>query len=267
MCASRGRIVTVRRIGKAGFAHLCKTASACRSNVRKMHGREQIFALYQLLDIRRRRRRGWILFSAPRRANLANMSSACIFLAKTLYSMPEKVARTGRRRNSLRQRYLDLIAIPGGTQSICDAAKIVLPRAAPVGTAFVPGMETPMLHRSTAERRRVRSRTHHNTLDIDLYLRISARACTEAAGSGRHRCGVEIQTQLSQRGNSTHQRIPNYHARVLSGRTPITTADGLSEELLGRLRLTPQVRRCAEFQGEKSTSRKFRTMTMREAVG
>jgi len=84
-----GRILTVRRMGKAGFAHLLQDGERLQIYVRKDAVGEKDYALYEKLDLGDIIGVDGYLFRT-RTGELSVHAEKLYFLAKTLYSMPEK---------------------------------------------------------------------------------------------------------------------------------------------------------------------------------
>jgi len=84
-----GRIQTIRRMGKAGFAHLAQGGARLQIYVKKDAVSEQDYALYQLLDLGDLLGAEGYLFRT-RTGELSVHVTGLYFLAKTLLNMPEK---------------------------------------------------------------------------------------------------------------------------------------------------------------------------------
>ena len=124
MCAIAGRILTIRRMGKAGFAHLQQNGERLQVYIRKDAVSEKEYELYQLLDL------GDIIgvegyLFRTRTGELSVHVEKLYFLAKTLLSMPEKWHGLEDVETRYRQRYLDLIANPEVRSVFITRAKIV----------------------------------------------------------------------------------------------------------------------------------------------
>ena len=119
-----GRIMTVRRMGKAGFAHLMQNGEQLQIYVRKDAVSEKEYALYQLLDLGDLIGVEGYLFRT-RTNELSVHVEHLYFLAKTLLSMPEKWHGLEDVETRYRQRYLDLIANPEVRKVFVARAKIV----------------------------------------------------------------------------------------------------------------------------------------------
>src|ERR1700689_1669262 len=167
-----GRVMTVRRMGKAGFAHLMQNGEQIQIYVRKDAVSEKEYALYQLLDLGDLIGVEGYLFRT-RTNELSVHVERLYFLAKTLHSMPEKWHGLEDVEVRYRQRYLDLIANPEVRKVFVTRARIVSSLRRQLEAKGFLEVETPMmqpLYGGAAARPFV---THHNTLDIELYLRIA----------------------------------------------------------------------------------------------
>ena len=106
-----GRIMTVRHMGKAGFAHLQQNGERLQIYVKKDAVGESDFQLFKLLDIGDIVGVEGYLFRT-RTGELSIHAERLDFLSKTLLSMPEKWHGLEDVEIRYRQRYLDLIANP-----------------------------------------------------------------------------------------------------------------------------------------------------------
>jgi lysyl-tRNA synthetase, class II len=102
-----GRIQTIRRMGKAGFAHLMQSGERIQIYVKKDAVPERDFALYQLLDLGDIVGTEGYLFRT-RTGELSVHVDRLYFLSKTLLAMPEKWHGLEDVETRYRQRYLDL---------------------------------------------------------------------------------------------------------------------------------------------------------------
>ena len=106
-----GRIQTIRRMGKAAFAHLAGGGERLQVYVKKDAVPEQDYQLFQLVDIGDIVGVEGYLFRT-RTGELSVHAERLEFLSKTLLSMPEKWHGLEDVEVRYRQRYLDLIANP-----------------------------------------------------------------------------------------------------------------------------------------------------------
>jgi lysyl-tRNA synthetase class 2 len=170
--AVAGRIMAVRDFGKAGFLRLQDRGGVLQLHVRRDQLPEEAFELYRLLDV------GDLIGvrGRPFRTRTGELTlevRELRLLAKSLRPMPEKWHGLQDVEIRYRQRYLDLIANP-------DARRIFEIRSRVIDhvRGFLRGrgyleVETPMMQGVAGGAAAKPFVTHHNALDIDLYLRIA----------------------------------------------------------------------------------------------
>jgi lysyl-tRNA synthetase class 2 len=167
-----GRVMTVRRMGKAGFAHLQQNGERLQIYIKKDAVSEADYATWMALDMGDIAGAEGYMFRT-RTGELSVHVEKLEFLSKTLLPMPEKWHGLEDVETRYRQRYLDLIANPESRKVFVTRAKIVASLRRQLDAKGFVEVETPMmqpLYGGAAARPFV---THHNTLDIDLYLRIA----------------------------------------------------------------------------------------------
>ena len=261
-----GRIATIRRMGKAGFAHLLQNGERLQVYVHKDAVGEKDFALYEGLDIGDIVGVEGYLFRT-RTGELSVHVEHLYFLAKTLLSMPEKWHGLEDIETRYRQRYLDLIANPEVRRVFLTRAKIVASLRRQLEARGFLEVETPMLqpiYGGAAARPFV---THHNTLDIDLYLRIAPELYLKRLVVGGLERVYEINRNFRNEGISTQHNPEFTMLEFYQAYTDYHGLMDLSEELLRQTALDATGSEVVEYQGEKIDFGKIRRVSMREAVG
>src|ERR1700691_5237648 len=119
-----GRILTIRRMGKAGFMHLMQAGERLQVYVRKDAVSENEYKLYEMLDLGDIVGVDGYLFRT-RTGELSVHVEKLTFLSKILLNMPEKWHGLEDVEIRYRQRYLDLIANPDSRAVFLTRSKIV----------------------------------------------------------------------------------------------------------------------------------------------
>src|SRR5215467_2576028 len=107
------------------------------------------------------------------RGELTINASAITVLAKALRPLPEKYHGLADVELRYRQRYLDLIMNPESRETLCRRSRVVAAMRRHLTERGYIEVETPMLHTLPGGASAKPFVTHHNALDIDLYLRIA----------------------------------------------------------------------------------------------
>ena len=260
-----GRIQTLRRMGKAGFLHLLQNGERLQIYVKKDAIPENDFALYQLLDIGDIIGAEGYLFRT-RTGELSVHVERLHYLAKTLLSMPEKWHGLEDVELRYRQRYLDLIANPEVRKIFVTRGKIVSSFRRQLEARDFIEVETPMmqpLYGGAAARPFV---THHNTLDMDLYLRIAPELYLKRLVVGGLERVYEINRNFRNEGVSTKHNPEFTMLEFYQAYTDYRGLMDLSEELLRQTALDATGSTVVEFEGHKIDFGNFRRLSLHEAV-
>ena len=182
-----GRIMAIRLMGKAGFAHLQQGGKRLQIYVKKDAVGEKGFELYKLLDLGDHIGVSGYLFRT-RTGELSVHVEQIEFLSKDLLPLPigktvESEASTeggAETRNALtdvemryRQRYVDLVVNPEVREVFLKRTKLVQSMRRTLDAHGFIEVETPMMQPIAGGAVARPFVTHHNTLDMDLYLRIA----------------------------------------------------------------------------------------------
>jgi lysyl-tRNA synthetase class 2 len=260
-----GRISTIRRMGKAGFAHLLQNGERLQIYIRKDAVGEKDFSLYEKLDL------GDIIgvegyLFRTRTGELSIHAERLYFLAKTLFSMPEKWHGLEDVEIRYRQRYLDLIANPEVRNVFVTRAKIVASMRRQLEAHGFLEVETPMLQPVYGGAAARPFRTHHNTLDIDLYMRIAPELYLKRLVVGGLERVYEINRNFRNEGISTRHNPEFTMLEFYQAYTDYLGMMDLSEELLRQAAIDATGSAVVEYQGEKIDFGNFRRVSMRDAV-
>jgi lysyl-tRNA synthetase class 2 len=187
-------------------------------------------------------------------------------LAKTLLSMPEKWHGLEDVETRYRQRYLDLIANPDVRKVFVTRAKIVSSLRRQLEARGFIEVETPMmqpLYGGAAARPFV---THHNTLDIDLYLRIAPELYLKRLVVGGLERVYEINRNFRNEGLSTHHNPEFTMLEFYQAYTDYRGLMDFSAELLAQVAVDATGGTEVEYEGAKLDFSRLARYSMREAV-
>src|SRR6266404_5778492 len=203
-----GRIVSLRLMGKAGFAHLQGAGKRIQIYVKKDVVGERGFELFQLLDLG-----DWIgvrghLFRTKTN-ELSIWVEEIFFLSKALLPLPEKWHGLTDVEVRYRQRYLDLIANEKSREVFVTRPRIIRELRRFLDARGYIEVETPMMHPLPGGAAARPFVTHHNTLDIDLYLRIAPELYLKRLTVGGFDRVYEINRNFRNEGIST-QHNPEF---------------------------------------------------------
>jgi lysyl-tRNA synthetase class 2 len=260
-----GRVMQLRHMGKAGFAHLQQNGERLQIYVKKDAVGERDFQLFKMLDIGDIVGVEGYLFRT-RTGELSVHAEKLEFLSKTLLSMPEKWHGLEDVETRYRQRYLDLIANPEVRKVFVTRARIISSLRRQLEARGFIEVETPMmqpLYGGAAARPFV---THHNTLDIDLYLRIAPELYLKRLVVGGLERVYEINRNFRNEGLSTHHNPEFTMLEFYQAYTDYRGLMDFSAELLAQTVVDATGSATVEFDGQKLDFGRLERYSMREAV-
>ena len=260
-----GRILTIRRMGKAGFAHLLQDGERLQIYIKKDAVSEQDYALYAHLDLGDIIGADGYLFRT-RTGELSVHVEKLYFLSKILLAMPEKFHGLEDVETRYRQRYVDLFANPEVRKVFITRARIVSSLRRQLEARGFVEVETPMMQQVYGGAAAQPFITHHNTLDVDLYLRIAPELYLKRLIVGGMDRVFEINRNFRNEGISTKH---NPEFTMLEFYQAYTDYEGLMDftcELLRQVALDANGTTVTEFDGAQIDFGTIRRYTMRQAV-
>ncbi|WP_374719660.1 lysine--tRNA ligase [Parageobacillus toebii] len=170
--AVAGRIMTKRGKGKAGFAHIQDVTGQIQIYVREDAVGEEQYELFKTSDL------GDIIgvYGTVFKTKVGELSikvSSYEFLTKALRPLPEKYHGLKDIEQRYRQRYLDLIMNPESKNTFITRSRIIQSMRRYLDSHGYLEVETPMMHSIAGGAAARPFITHHNALDMPLYMRIA----------------------------------------------------------------------------------------------
>ena len=263
--AVAGRIMAIRAQGKAGFATLQQDGQRLQIYVRLDAVGEQGFALYKLLDLGDHIGVSGYLFRT-RTGELTIHVERLTFLAKAMLALPEKFHGLADVELRYRQRYVDLFTNLEAREVFVKRGKALKALRQFFDERGYLEVETPMMQQVAGGAAARPFKTHHNTMDMDLFLRIAPELYLKRLVVGGFDRVYEINRNFRNEGVSTqhnpeftmlefYQAYANYHDLMQ-----------LTEELIEFVAQEVNGTTITNFNGVEIDLGKWTRLTMREAI-
>ncbi len=261
-----GRIMSMRKFGKAAFLHLADSSGRIQVYIKKDALGDEIFATFKKWDI------GDIVgiegkLFKTKTEELSVMADKLVMISKSLRPLPEKFHGLTDVETRYRQRYVDLIVTPESRETFRKRVEIIrLMREFLANRGFME-VETPMMQPVPGGATAKPFMTHHNALDMDLYLRVAPELYLKRLLVGGFERVFEINRNFRNEGLSTrhnpeftmlefYQAYATYHELMELTEEMISW---LCDEVNGTMEI--------EYQGTKvNLAPPWRRMTMDEAL-
>jgi lysyl-tRNA synthetase class 2 len=200
-CSLAGRIVAFRDFGKAAFAHVQDSSGKIQIYLKKevLGERHKLLKKLDIGDIIGIRGR---LFRTKTNELTVEVGQFEL-LTKSVRPLPEKWHGLKDVETRYRQRYVDLIVNPAVRENFAKRSVIIKGVRDFLESKGFIEVETPMMHQIPGGATARPFKTHHNALDIDLYLRIAPELYLKRLLVGGYERVYELNKNFRNEGIST----------------------------------------------------------------
>ena len=260
-----GRMISYRLMGKAGFAHVQGGGQRIQIYVRKDAVGERGFEIFQLLDLGDFVGVRGHLFRT-KTGELSIWVDELNLLAKSFLPLPEKWHGLTDIELRYRQRYLDLIANEASRRVFVTRARIIKELRKAFDARGYIEVETPMMHSIAGGALARPFITHHNTLDIDLYLRIAPELYLKRLTVGGLDRVYEINRNFRNEGISTEHNPEFTMLEFYEAYSNYRDLMDFNEELFAELAKSITGSAIVKYGEVALDFGKFERLSMREAI-
>jgi len=261
-----GRILAVRGHGKVSFADLSDGAGQIQLYLRKNDLDEITWQVFKQLDLGDFLGVEGTVFRT-RAGELSVAVKDLAVLAKALRPLPEKYHGLADREARARQRYLDLLSNPESREVFETRSKVVSSIRRRLESAGFIEVETPMMQPIPGGATARPFVTHHNTLDLDLYLRIAPELYLKRLIIGGFERVFEVNRNFRNEGISTRHNPEFTMLEFYWAYADYELMMDLTEELISGV--AEEVTGGLQVQWGEHTidfSRPWRRLKMRDAI-
>jgi lysyl-tRNA synthetase class 2 len=261
-----GRILGIRSFGKANFLVLSDGRSRIQAYIKKDSLSPRDFELFGLLDI------GDLVgveghIFRTRTNELTIWAARLEFLAKCHLPLPEKWHGLSDVEIRYRQRYLDLAVNPEVRRVFEIRSRVLAAVRAFLDARGYLEVETPMMQPIAGGALARPFVTHHNALDLDLYLRVAPELYLKRLVVGGIERVYEINRNFRNEGISTRHNPEFTMLEFYQAYSDYRDLMALTEEMISRVALTAVGKDEVEFSGHTIALRApFARTSLREAT-
>ncbi len=229
-----GRIVAIRNFGKASFIHIKDRNGKIQAYIQKGIIGDESFQFFKRFDIGDFIGLEGSLFRTKTGELTLQVKQLCL-LGKSLRPLPEKWHGLTDIEIRYRQRYLDLITNPKVKEVFLMRGRIIQRIREFFYQRGYCEVETPMLHPIPGGATAKPFKTHHNALDMELYLRVAPELYLKRLVIGGFERIFEINRSFRNEGISTLHNPEFTMLEFYQSYATYTEMMHMTEELLGSM--------------------------------
>jgi len=260
-----GRILTNRPFGKAGFITLSDGEGQLQAYVKMDQLPERDFQLYKLLDIGDFIGVEGNLFRT-RTGELTVLANELVFLAKSFLPLPEKWHGLTDVEIRYRRRYVDLVVNREVRDVFVKRSLIVRELRRFLDERGYLEVETPILHPIAGGALAKPFKTHHNALDMALYLRIAPELYLKRLIVGGLNRVYDMNRIFRNEGISTRHNPEFTMLEFYQAYSNYTDLMDLTETMLTDIAEKVCGSRVTTYDDQPIDFGKWSRMTMKEAI-
>jgi lysyl-tRNA synthetase class 2 len=261
-----GRIMSRRIMGKAGFTHIQDRSGQIQLRLERDRLGDQVYQDFKKWDLGDIVGAQGTLFKTNT-GELTVRVEAIRLLTKALRPLPEKYHGLVDQEARYRQRYLDLLVNEDTRRIFRLRARIINYLRAFLDARGYLEVETPMMQAIPGGAVARPFVTHHNALDMKLYLRIAPELYLKRLVVGGLERVYEINRSFRNEGLSTEHNPEFTMLEFYQAFATYTDLMDLTEEIFRGLAQDVLGSAIVSYQGERyDFAKPFQRMTVREAV-
>lgn len=264
--AIAGRIMSKRRHGKAGFANLADLSGSIQLYFRQDDLGPEKYELYKKLDI------GDILgiqgeVFRTQKGEISIHVRDLYYLSKSLTPLPEKWHGLKDVELRYRQRYVDLIVNPEVKEVFVKRSRIIKEMRNYLDDRGFLEVETPMMQPIPGGATARPFITHHNALDMELYLRIAPELYLKRLIVGGLEKVYEINRNFRNEGISTRHNPEFTMLEIYQAYGDYEVMMQLCEDLISAVMFKVNGSMQIDFEGQQlDFTPPWRRVTMLDAI-
>ncbi|PYS02761.1 MAG: lysine--tRNA ligase [Acidobacteria bacterium] len=260
-----GRILTNRPFGKAGFVTLSDGEGQLQIYAKKDRLPERDFQLYKLFDIGDFVGVEGTLFRT-KTGELTVLAGELTFLAKCFLPLPEKWHGLRDIEIRYRQRYVDLVVNREVRDVFVKRGVIIRELRRFLDDREYLEVETPILHPIAGGALAKPFKTHHNALDMSLYLRIAPELYLKRLIVGGLNRVYDLNRIFRNEGISTRHNPEFTMLEFYQAYSNYADLMDLTEEMLAGIAEKVCGSRVITYDDQQIDFRKWTRLSMKEAI-